>query len=79
MHFIFHPPSVYLHPTHDQRRNLPPHAVRTRRWLSVDGYPPDAAALERVMGVVRGDAVACELAGGRRVARTDRWLRIVEP
>ena len=50
-----------------------------RRWLSVDGYPPDAAALERVMGVVRGDAVACELAGGRRVARTDRWLRIVEP
>jgi tRNA(Ile)-lysidine synthase len=50
-----------------------------RRWLSVDGYPPDAAALERVMGVVRGDAVACELAGGRRVARNDRWLRIVEP
>lgn len=50
-----------------------------RRWLSVDGYPPDAAALERVMGVVRGDAVACELSGGRRVARTDRRLRIVEP
>lgn len=50
-----------------------------RRWLAVHGYPPDAAALERVMGVVRGDAVACELTGGRRVARTDRRLRIIEP
>jgi tRNA(Ile)-lysidine synthase len=50
-----------------------------RTWLTDGGYPPDSAALDRVMGVVRGDVVACELAGGRRVARTGRRLRIVEP
>lgn len=50
-----------------------------RTWLTKGGYPPDAAALVRVMGVVRGDVVACELVGGRRVARTGRRLRLIEP
>jgi tRNA(Ile)-lysidine synthase len=50
-----------------------------RRWLrpaSADGRPPDAAAVERVLGVARGDAVAAEGAGGWRVARTARRLRL---
>lgn len=49
-----------------------------RRWLAPvhGGYRPDAAEIERVLAVARGAAVATELAGGTRVARTDRRLRI---
>jgi tRNA(Ile)-lysidine synthase len=53
-----------------------------RRWLrtaSPEGHPPDAAALERVLGVVRGDAVATDLGGGWRVARTAGRLRLEPP
>jgi tRNA(Ile)-lysidine synthase len=46
-----------------------------RRWLA-DPYPPEAAALERVLAVARGEAVACELPGGRRVARREGHLRV---
>jgi tRNA(Ile)-lysidine synthase len=46
-----------------------------RRWLA-DPYPPDAATVERVLAVARGEAVACEVAGGRRVARTNGRLRV---
>lgn len=49
-----------------------------RRWLTVDGYPPDAAGLERVLAVVEGAAVACELAGGRRVERSGGRLRLTD-
>ena len=52
------------------------HAVR--RWLTEDGYPPDAAAVERVLAVARGDAVACELPGGRRLERSRQAFRIVD-
>jgi tRNA(Ile)-lysidine synthase len=47
-----------------------------RRWLTDDGYPPNAAALERVLSVARGEAAACDLAGGRRVHRSAQrlWL-----
>ena len=49
----------------------PPLARRAlRRWLSADGYPPSAEALERVMSVVRKEALATEIEGGRRVSRT---------
>ena len=48
-----------------------------RRWLTVDGYPPDAAAIDRVLAVARGEGIACELAGGRRVERSDQQFRIV--
>jgi tRNA(Ile)-lysidine synthase len=48
-----------------------------RKWLTVDGYPPDAASVERVIAVARGTAVACELSDGRRVARSKQRLRIV--
>lgn len=46
-----------------------------RRWLSIDGLPPDAAAVQRVLDVAAGRAVACEVDGGRRVARTGQRLR----
>ena len=48
-----------------------------RRWLTVDGYPPDAASVERVLAVARGEAVACELSDGRRVERSRQRFRIV--
>lgn len=48
-----------------------------RRWLTADGYPPDAAAIERVLAVARGEATACELPGGRRVERSRQRFAIV--
>lgn len=50
-----------------------------RRWLTEAGYPPDAAGVERVLAVAGGEAVACELAGGRRVERSRQRLRITPP
>jgi tRNA(Ile)-lysidine synthase len=46
-----------------------------RRWLT-DGYPPDAAAVERVLAVARGDVVACEIDRGRRVSRSGMRLTV---
>jgi tRNA(Ile)-lysidine synthase len=46
-----------------------------RRWLTC-GYPPEAAAVERVLAVARGEAVACDVGGGRRVARSGQRLRL---
>ena len=46
-----------------------------RRWLRTGGpggdelHPPDGASVDRVLAVARGEAVACELSGGWRVAR----------
>lgn len=41
-----------------------------RRWLRDEhGHPPSAAELQRVMAVVRHQAEACELTGGRRLSR----------
>ncbi|MGH9094732.1 MAG: TilS substrate-binding domain-containing protein, partial [Acidimicrobiales bacterium] len=45
-----------------------------RAWLRVGGddesHPPSAAEVARVLGVAAGDAVACEVSGGRRVRRS---------
>ena len=62
-------------------RDAPPTLARRalRRWLTQAGYPPDAAAIERVLDVARGDRVACELSGGRRVERSHQRLRLVDP
>lgn len=50
-----------------------------RRWLRDElGHPPSTAELDRVLGVVRHEAGACELSGGRRVARRDGVLRVEE-
>ena len=48
-----------------------------RRWLAVEGYPPDAASVSRVLEVASGERRACELPGGRRVERHRQRLRIV--
>lgn len=49
----------------------PPALARraVRRLLSGE-HPPGAAAVERVLGVARREAVACEVGGGRRVRRS---------
>ena len=49
-----------------------------RRWLTVD-HPPDAASVERVLGVARGEAIACELPGGARVSRKNQRLSLNDP
>jgi tRNA(Ile)-lysidine synthase len=61
----------------------PPLARRAvRRWLRTGGpggdeqHPPDGATVERVLGVARGESVACELPGGWRVARSRGRLRL---
>lgn len=61
-----------------QLREVEPALARRalRRWLTVDGYPPDAASIDRVLNVVAGDSIACEISGGRRVSRTDQRLRV---
>jgi tRNA(Ile)-lysidine synthase len=55
-----------------------------RRWLrgacgGPERHPPGAAAVERVLAVARGGAVACEVGGGWRVARTRGRLRVEPP
>jgi tRNA(Ile)-lysidine synthase len=53
-----------------------------RRWLTEEdalGHPPDAATVERVMGVVRGEAAGCEVPGGDRVRRSRGRLRREPP
>jgi tRNA(Ile)-lysidine synthase len=46
-----------------------------RRWLA-NGHPPDAATVERVLSVARGEAVATETGDGRRVERHRQRLRL---
>lgn len=53
-----------------------------RRWLTdVTGldHPPDAASVERVLAVARGDRAACEVPGGWRVRRSHQRLSVEEP
>ncbi|HVN51807.1 MAG TPA: tRNA lysidine(34) synthetase TilS [Acidimicrobiales bacterium] len=56
--------------------------VALRRWLrscDPEGHPPDAATVDRVLAVVRGVAVATDVGGGWRVARTAGRLRLEPP
>jgi tRNA(Ile)-lysidine synthase len=46
-----------------------------RRWLTTD-HPPDAATVERVLAVAQGEANATDAGGNRRVARTNKVLRL---
>jgi tRNA(Ile)-lysidine synthase len=50
-----------------------------RRWLTEEGYPPDLAAVERVLAVARGEGIACELPGGRRVERSGQRFSLRGP
>jgi tRNA(Ile)-lysidine synthase len=48
-----------------------------RRWLRHDGpYAPDLAAIERVLGVARGEATATDVAPGWRVRRSGGRLSV---
>ena len=49
-----------------------------RAWLA-EGHPPDAAAIERVLAVARGEARACEVGGGRSVRRSGQRLLRCDP
>jgi len=46
-----------------------------RRWLAAP-YPPAADAVTRVLAVAGGEAVACEVDGGRRVRRSGGRLHL---
>lgn len=60
--------------------SAPPVLARraVRAWLTVAGYPPDRASIDRVLAVARGDALACEISGGRRVERSKQRFRIAD-
>jgi tRNA(Ile)-lysidine synthase len=47
-----------------------------RIWLNREGYPPDAATVERVLDVARGLHIACEIGGFLRVERHQQRLRV---
>lgn len=49
-----------------------------RRWLRTgqEQHPPDAATVERVLAVARGEALACEVGGGRSVRRSRGHLML---
>jgi tRNA(Ile)-lysidine synthase len=54
----------------------PPLARRAvRAWLT-GAHPPDAATVERVLAVARGDATACDIGAGRSVRRRHQRLTI---
>lgn len=68
----------------DARRlaGAPPALARraVRRWVQEElalEHPPDAASVERVLAVARGEAEACEVVGGHRVERSAQRLRVV--
>jgi tRNA(Ile)-lysidine synthase len=46
-----------------------------RAWLA-GAHPPDAASVERVLAVARGEAVACDIGAGRSVRRSHQRLTI---
>jgi tRNA(Ile)-lysidine synthase len=53
--------------------------VAVREWLRADHpehHPPDAATVERVLTVARGDAVAAEVGRGRSVRRSQGRLSL---
>ena len=57
-----------------------PARLAVRRWLRAhddEGHPPDAAAVERVLAVARGEARATDVGAGRRVERSSGRLRVV--
>lgn len=49
-----------------------------RQWLGTT-HPPDAATVERVLAVARGESVATEVGAGRRVERSRQRLSLVSP
>jgi tRNA(Ile)-lysidine synthase len=54
---------------------LPVARRAVRAWLR-ESHPPDADTVERVLAVARGEALATDVGGGRRVTRHLQRLRI---
>lgn len=46
-----------------------------RRWLS-DPYPPDLAALDRVLMVAKGEVLACDIGENRQIRRSKQRLTL---
>ncbi len=46
-----------------------------RAWIATE-HPPDAATVERVLSVARGEVTACDIGLSRRVRRSQQRLRI---
>jgi tRNA(Ile)-lysidine synthase len=63
-----------------QAAPLPLARRAVRNWLrcgsDAEHHPPDAATVERVLAVARGDAKGSDVGGGRRVARSRGRLTI---
>jgi tRNA(Ile)-lysidine synthase len=62
-------------------RNAPPplarRAIRTwLRALDANSYPPNSAAIERVLAVARGEVVGCQIAGGLQIRRSAGRLHV---
>jgi tRNA(Ile)-lysidine synthase len=55
-------------------------ARAVRRWLrgGPELHPPDAATVARVLAVARGEAVACDVGGGRAVRRHAQRLYVAD-
>ena len=54
-------------------------ARRAVRRLLANDHPPDSGAVERVLAVARGEAVATDAGGGRQVRRSHGRLAVVPP
>lgn len=53
-----------------------------RRWWLAETaaeYPPDSAAMDRMLAVARGEAVACEISGHWTLRRSRQRLHLVGP
>ncbi|MGI8794589.1 MAG: tRNA lysidine(34) synthetase TilS [Acidimicrobiales bacterium] len=50
-----------------------------RRWVAAQtgGYPPDSAAVDRIIAVARGDHEACEISPGWRIRRSAQRLEML--
>ena len=75
--------AAQLDPTDARVMALAPVALARRairRWLTEldpHRHPPDLATVARVLDVVAGTAIACEISGARRVQRHHQRLSIV--
>lgn len=75
----------HLDPTDVQALRAAPIALTRRalrRWLrehSKDGYFPDSFAIERVLRVVSGEVIACQITDAQRIKRSMGRLLIEDP
>ena len=68
--------AAMIDPTDAKALSLAPVALArraVRQWLA-NPLPPDAATVERVLAVARGEANACDVGGGREVRRSRQRL-----